>query len=213
MEIKPAIIPRSLEHLEEFVTEMKNDFPVVHVDICDGEFVKSTSWLFNKSSDVTDLEKFGDEGEGLPGWEDVDYEVDLMVRDPLPLMKAWLHAGASSFVVHAEGIDENVFKDLLTTAHEMEARLILAVNPQTDISKYESFIPLADSIQCMGISRIGFQGEPFDERVYDNMKKVQEIAPDKSIQIDGAVNGDNASELESAGATSLVVGSAIEDFR
>ena len=67
----------------------------------------------------------------------------------------------------------------------------------------------------MGIDKIGFQGQPFDERVLENVRKIRKAHPEMPISIDGSVNFDTAKSLVDAGATRLVSGSAIleaDDF-
>ena len=61
----------------------------------------------------------------------------------------------------------------------------------------------------MGIEKIGFQGEPFDERVLDQIKALRKQFPEVTISVDGAVDFDTAPELIEAGANRLVAGSAI----
>lgn len=61
----------------------------------------------------------------------------------------------------------------------------------------------------MGIEKIGFQAQPFDVRVLENVKKIKEIYPSILISIDGGVNLQSAPMLVEAGADRLVVGSAL----
>ena len=61
----------------------------------------------------------------------------------------------------------------------------------------------------MGIARIGFQGEPFDERVIEKIKEIKKHYPEMIVSVDGGVSLENAQALIEAGATRLVSGSAI----
>jgi pentose-5-phosphate-3-epimerase len=64
-------------------------------------------------------------------------------------------------------------------------------------------------VQCMGIEKIGFQAQPFDARVLENIKKIKEMYPSILVSVDGGVNLNTAAQLVEAGADRLVVGSAL----
>ena len=61
----------------------------------------------------------------------------------------------------------------------------------------------------MGIARIGRQGEPFDERVYEQVRVFRERHPDLPVQVDGGVSLKNAKKLLALGVSTLVIGSGI----
>ncbi len=66
-------------------------------------------------------------------------------------------------------------------------------------------------IQLMGwnFKELGFQGRPFDERAIDAVGELRQTYPKHIISVDGGVSLENAPALLRAGATRLVVGSAI----
>ena len=61
----------------------------------------------------------------------------------------------------------------------------------------------------MGIARIGYQGEQFDERVIDRIKEFKKAYPYSIVSVDGGVNKESAPLLKEAGVDRLVIGSAI----
>lgn len=61
----------------------------------------------------------------------------------------------------------------------------------------------------MGIERVGFQGQMFDERALEVIKALRQKYPDVDIQVDGGVSLERVASLVRAGATRLIVGSAI----
>ena len=61
----------------------------------------------------------------------------------------------------------------------------------------------------MGINHVGFQGEPFDERVIEKVKAVRAKYPEMIISVDGGVSLETAPKLIEAGVSRLIVGSAI----
>src|SRR3989338_570743 len=66
-----------------------------------------------------------------------------------------------------------------------------------------------DFAQFMGIEKIGFQGQLFDERVLGKIADLRERFPKVIISVDGGVNMKNAPRLIKAGANRLVSGSTI----
>ena len=61
----------------------------------------------------------------------------------------------------------------------------------------------------MGIEKIGFQGQDFDERVIGQIMGLRAKYPELKISIDGSVNKNTAPELVKAGVDRLVIGSAL----
>jgi len=85
----------------------------------------------------------------------------------------------------------------------------IALLPSAGIEVLTRYDGLYDFVQVMGIARIGFQGEPFDDQALALVRKLREQYSDMVIQVDGAVSMDNIRALVDAGASRLVVGSAI----
>ncbi len=61
----------------------------------------------------------------------------------------------------------------------------------------------------MGIEKVGFQGEPFDKHAIYLVERMRRRYPELIIQVDGGVSLENANALAKAGASRLIVGSAI----
>jgi ribulose-phosphate 3-epimerase len=61
----------------------------------------------------------------------------------------------------------------------------------------------------MGIAKIGYQGQPFDERVLEQINQIRLASPNLPISVDGGVDVTTEPLLKAAGATRLVSGSAV----
>ena len=85
----------------------------------------------------------------------------------------------------------------------------IALGPQDQPDALEPFESQFDFVQVMGIDREGKQGEPFDKRALYLVERLRARYPKLPIQVDGGVSLQNARELVAAGASRLVVGSAI----
>ncbi len=210
IEIIPAIMPKDYEHLDEMMSLFVGVVPLVQLDIMDGKFVPARTWPYPKDPHFDAIIA---EEEGMPRWEDINFEVDLMVENPEAVVSKWVSAGASRVIVHVESMKD--FEKIRAAVPEGLIELGLAINTTTSIDVLAPYCHRIDFVQCMGIARIGFQGEPFDERVLDQVRVARSTRPDMPISVDGAVNMETAKRLVETGATRLVSGSAIleaDDF-
>ncbi len=220
-EIIPAILEKSFNGVTEKLERVLGVTRTVQLDICDGVFVPSLTWPYTAPMFAEEPLHYDDyfkqivSGEGevdMPYWEDFDFELDLMIADAKRLLPNLLTIGPSRIIFHAEA-----FSDLHSQMHEL-IRMVppiieigVAINPDT---KPEILFPILDEkivsfVQCMGISKIGYQGQNFDERVYENLKILRAKYPELPLAVDGSVKQDFAKKLVEAGATRLVSGSAI----
>lgn len=216
-EIIPAIIPKDFKDLEDKMSLVSGLIAIVQIDILDGKLTPSKSWPFVKTPDP-DFLKIIKEEEGFPFWEDLDFEVDLMVSDPEKMLGDWVVAGARRIIVHLESFKDS--QSALDTISEFKEKFAmpgsplnveigLAVGVEMSEEKYVSLLEKADFIQFMGIAQIGRQGEPFDKRVLEKISSLRKQNENVIISVDGGVNLETAPVLVSAGVNRLVAGSAI----
>lgn len=211
-EIIPAILPENFKDLNGHIEALEGSVRTIQVDVCDGIFVPNKCWPFK--NDSGELEKIISQDEGLPSWETLDYEVDLMANNPQEMAEKWIQAGAKRIIFHVEssGVKEAI--DFLKKEHKYskEDDLLevgLAINIDTPISALEDYIQDVSVVQCMGIARIGFQNEKFDEKVIGTIKEIHERYPDVLISVDGGVDFENAQKILDAGASRLIAGHSV----
>jgi ribulose-phosphate 3-epimerase len=203
-EIIPAILPQDFAELEDKVSLIRGVTKTVQVDICDGHFVPNFTWPYKKKDNT--FEQMIREDEGLPGWETLDYEFDLMVDHPEKVVDDWVAIGAARVIIHIEA-KGNVAEAVDKLVGRIDVGL--AINMDTPIDSLKPFADKIQFIQLMGIDNVGFQHQAFDAKVIERVKAVKEAFPDLPISVDGGVSLDNAANLIDAGADRLVVGSAI----
>jgi len=211
-EVIPALLVENFIELKEQLAKVVNISRTVQIDICDGKFVSSTTWPMN-ATDESSVEAILNEEEGLPFWDSLDFEFDLMVRNAHTQFEFFTRLGAKKIVFHIEAEqDKNAFKEFLEGL-DMYVRenidIGVAINTTTSIDELKPIISNIDYVQCMGIEHIGHQGESFDERVLDQVRELRKLYPELIISIDGSVNETTAPMLVKAGANRLVVGSAL----
>ena len=205
IEIIPAIMPKSYEDLAEKMGLFAGVVPLIQLDIMDGKFVHARTWPFHPGDQH--FVNITTEGEGMPEWEFIDFEADLMVENPEEVVGKWVTAGARRIIVHVESITD--FETIRNNVPQGLVELGLALNTTTPFESIEPYLENVDFVQCMGIEKIGLQGEAFDERVLEHVHKIRTRYPELPISIDGSVNFETARTLADAGATRLVSGSTI----
>lgn len=204
VEIIPAILPKDFAEVEEKISLVKGLVKTVQIDICDGQFVPNATWPYKKRDDT--FEKIIHEDEGLPGWKDLNFEIDLMTNRPEEVVEDWVTAGASRIIIHAESKGD-VAGAIQSLAGRVEVGLALGM--ETPVKVIETYRDQIQFVQFMGIAQIGFQGQPFDERVLGRIKDARLLYKGLPISVDGGVSLDTAPQLIAAGADRLVAGSAI----
>lgn len=212
MKIIPAILPKNFDDLKQKISQVRGEVSTVQIDFCDGTFSRTVTWPFG-TRDEYSLSKILEEEDGLPYWQDVNFEFDLMVRDAIQNFDMYLKIGPSSVVFHLlKDQDVSEFAEFLEGVDlytRENLKIGIAVGTTDDIERLRSLIPHVDFVQCMGIEEIGQQGAEFDERVLSQIKKLKETFPNIEISVDGAVNSYTAQSLVDAGVDRLVIGSAI----
>lgn len=210
IEIVPAILPRDLDDLASHLESIHGLARAVQIDVVDGRFAPTRTWPYE---DRESFESILSEAEGLPMWEDFDFEVDIMAEASREAALEWVRAGASRIVIHIESPDDRGALEALQEFREVEAAIEvgLAISLDTPIEKLDSLAHLGSFIQVMGIAHIGRQGEPFDDRAIMRIRELRQKYPTHVLSVDGGVRAENAQALVEAGATRLVAGSAIFD--
>lgn len=214
VEIIPAILPKDYEDMKNKIALVRGIVPVAQIDLCDGIFVPSKTWPFltGGGSDLH-FQSILNEEEGMPFWEDIDFELDLMVADAVENFDIYTKLSPKRIIFHIEAVG-----DLIEFKHFLEGmdvyirdsiQIGLAINTTTPIEQIFPLVNNVDFVQCMGIEKIGYQAQEFDERVLTQIKSLKEKYPDLIISVDGSVDFNTAPRLIEAGATRLTSGSTI----
>lgn len=208
--IIPAVLPKSFDDLKEKLGKIAAVAPEVQIDAVDGEFAHGKTWPFK---DAETFQHIVAEEHGLPYWEKLDFQFDLMMQHAEAKVSDFVHAGASRIIVHAtsEGAADAVQKlvDLREESGAFTVQVGVAIMADVQPEILEVFEAQFDFIQVMGIAHIGKQGEPLEQKAVFLIERLRHRYPELPLQVDGGVTLENAASLVKAGATSLVAGSAI----
>jgi ribulose-phosphate 3-epimerase len=209
--IIPAMLPQAYKAIELSMDKVHEYVNTVQLDLVDGHFAHNRTWLFN-GKDEERLEMILKEEMGMPYWDHVNYELDLIVKNPLERMDTYIALGPSKMIFHVESLDTEKMLQWFEALPEIIRSTIsfgIAINVDTDPALVAPYLPYINTVQCMGIENVGFQGQPFDERVIEQVKKVRAMYPEKIVSVDGGMTLETAPLVVSAGAHVVIVGSAV----
>ncbi len=208
--IIPAIMPQKFFAIEDSVNLVRHAVGMVQLDLMDGKYVPEKTWPFHYKNDH-DLRDLIAQDISLPLWEEIDYELDLMVERPEEQLDTWLQIGAARVIFHYASIhDWDKIRDIGPGVRNF-IKIGLAVTIHDDLEKACLLVEegLFDYIQVMGISRIGYMGEPFATDSLAIIRDLKKKYPHMMITVDGGVSLDTIADLANVGATEFVSGSGV----
>lgn len=205
-QVVPAIIPHTKEQLEEEIRKVVKFATVVQIDITDGIFVPTKTWPYN-GRDEEFFNQLKNQEVGWPRWEDLEFEVHLMIKNPEETILDWINTGAGTIIAHIEATND--FQKVIDICKENSVSVGVAIKPSTDIGKLEPFASQVDFIQCMGNDLLGKHGVELDSKAVEQIKQLHKIYPERIIGIDIGVSLNTKDELISAGVTKFISGGVI----
>ena len=100
-EIVPTILEKDFNEIKNKLEILRGRVRCVHIDFGDGIFVPNQTWPF-ASGGAGDLHfrKIINEEEGMPYWQDFDFEFDLMVMDAVENFDLYAKLGPKRMIFH-----------------------------------------------------------------------------------------------------------------
>lgn len=191
--IIPAILTESFEDLRRQIRKTDGLFPYVHLDVMDGKFVHKRSFI--------EVEKIPEIGTSL------QYELHLMVNDPLSEMKKWQHTtNVFRVIIHQESPASVEACHAFAKDHGWEFGM--ALNPDTPL---EVAIPYFNELDYLLFMTVypGRQGAPFQEHVLPKIKQFLTHQGHPRFGVDGSINITTIPNFKDLNVDVLNVGSAL----
>lgn len=221
-EIVPAILEKNYSEIKNKLTFLRGRTKYVQLDFCDGNFVRNQTWPFATGGfNDYDFNKILNEEEGLPFWDEFDFEFDLMVENAIENFDLFMKLGPKRMIFHLQG--EKSIKEFehflegldMYVRDNVEIGVAIPAGDDLSIALHFAnsvatrFANKVDFLQFMGIKNVGFQEQEFDEKVLKNIKSFKENLPGVVLSVDGGVTLENIEVLLKAGADRIAVGSSI----
>jgi ribulose-phosphate 3-epimerase len=131
----------------------------------------------------------------------------MMVARPGDFIDDFIDAGADIVTIHIEAATDP--RPVLEQIRSSGAAAGLALNPPTPLETIAPALPLCDMVLVMSVMP-GFGAQKFEPVALDKLRTLHEQWGDRLLlEVDGGVNVNTIADCTSAGASMLVVGSAI----
>lgn len=198
MKIAPSILSCDFSRLaDEIQTVESGGADWIHVDVMDGHFVPNITI----GPIIT---------AGARKATDLPLDVHLMIEQPDRYLEAFVDAGADWLTVHAEACRH--LHRTVQRIRELGARAGVAINPATPLASLTDVVPYIDLLLVMSVNP-GFGGQSYisasTAKVRDARTLLDEMGSTAELEVDGGVDAGNVGELQAAGASVVVAGSAV----
>jgi ribulose-phosphate 3-epimerase len=139
----------------------------------------------------------------------------LMIAQPERYVADFVKAGANHITVHIEATTH--LHRTIQHIKELGVTAGVALNPATPIAALDEILSYVDLVLIMGVNP-GFGNQAYIPTMTDKIARLRRILDERGLghlhlQVDGGVKADNLAEVVGAGATNLVIGSAIYNQR
>ncbi len=199
IKIAPSILSADFARLGEQMAEAEAaGADWIHVDVMDGHFVPNLTIgppVVRSLRPVTNL----------------PLDVHLMIESPERLIPDFARAGADRLTIHVEACPH--LDRTIRQIRELGVMAGVTLNPATPLSALEEILPEVDLVLILSVNP-GFGGQEYLAHSTDRIGRLRRMLDSRGLErveleVDGGIGPQNAAEVAAAGATVLVVGSAV----
>lgn len=174
----------------------------IHVDVMDGRFVPNLT--------IGPLVL-----EALRPITDLPLDVHLMIEQPERLIHEFAQAGADVLTVHVETCPH--LHRTIQQIKELGVKAGVTLNPATPLATLQEVLPDVDLVLIMSVNP-GFGGQSYIPGSMDKIARLRRMLDERGLtgvelEVDGGIKSHNVAEVVAAGASVLVIGSAIFNRR
>lgn len=171
----------------------------LHVDVMDGRFVPNLTW---GAKVVSDLRRISS----------VPLDCHLMIVEPERSLRAFCEAGARLVTFHLEATPHA--QGALAELRSAGVKAGVAICPQTPVAMLEDVIEDCDLVLVMSVNP-GRSGQKFIPHSMEKIRHARALIdrrnPTCDLEVDGGIGEGNLRDVVAAGASIVVMGSAVFD--
>lgn len=196
IKIAPSILSANSACLCDEVKKLEQaSADYIHFDVMDGHFVNNITF---GPKILSDLKKC----------TNLEFDVHLMVENPLKFIPWYINAGADIVTFHFEAMESPVDAINLIKSHGIKVGI--SIKPNTDVSVLIPYLDMIDLILIMSVEP-GFGGQTFISKSIEKITKTKELIKNKNIliEVDGGINVNTAKDCINSGVDILVAGTAV----
>lgn len=189
-EIVPGILEKDWETIKKKIEIVLPFAKTIHIDVLDGKFTDNITFL-----DPAPFAKYMDK---------INFEVHLMVEDPIKYLKPWADAGFKRFIAQIERMPDQA--EFVAQA-QLLGEVVLALDKPTPVGDIKVPYEDLDGIFIMTV-KAGFSGQVFIEDLLEKVVKVREKT-NMPIEVDGGINNETILKAFESGVNRLVATSIL----
>jgi len=198
IKIAPSILAADFTKLgKEIIDVDKAGADMIHIDVMDGNFVPNISVgipVIKSIRKVTGL----------------DFDVHLMVNEPIRFLEDFKEAGADMISVQVEST--NHIHRTIQKIKDLNLKAGVVLNPASPLCMIEWLLEDVDMVLLMSVNP-GYGGQEYISFVTKKITELRELIVKNNlkvdIQVDGGITPDNIGIVAKAGANVFVAGTAI----
>ncbi|MDP3900050.1 MAG: ribulose-phosphate 3-epimerase [bacterium] len=186
----PAILEKDIAEVQKKLDAVSGFAELAQIDIADGKFVDNMTIRLEELKQIKTT---------------VNLEIHLMVENPRSYFAMCQQLKAYRVFWHYEA--DSDIEGVIAFARQFSFKKGLALNPESSVSEIKNACQCLDAVMLMGVAP-GAQGQVFIPETVGRVSELKKIYSG-SIGVDGGVSEKNIKTLVKAGASDLVVGSAL----
>jgi ribulose-phosphate 3-epimerase len=200
--IAASILSADFSRLGEQVKEaIDAGVEVIHADVMDGQFVPNITIGPLVVAALKPITRSAG----------VLLDVHLMIETPERMISEFARAGADILTVHVEATRH--LHRILQQIKEQGVKAGVTLNPATPLNMVEEVLSEVDLVLVMSVNP-GFGGQAYipgsTSRIARLRRRLDELGLSQvELEVDGGIKASNAAQVAGAGASLLVVGSAV----
>lgn len=176
MIVIPTVNKKNFGEAEKWIKQVEGTSRWVQIDVADGVLTPGKSFELELLNEI--------EGSWL-------WDIHLRVREPIKWIEKCIFVGASRIIGQVEMMTDR--EGFVEKVKDEGMEVGLGFDIDTEVDK----IPSEIDIVLLMSRKAGFEIKPFDEKVYEKIKKVKDMGA--IVGIDGGVGLEQLTKLKELG--------------